>query len=138
MSKVNEGVAETAERMADAVEKVAEETQKEVNKAGGRNHLLDVFGKTELTLSKPFAWCGTTWEKVTLDFSSLTGRDMEAIDEQIGQSRLRGLVPAYSRLYQRLLCARACDIPADGIEKLPVADYNALVTAAQNFLFITG
>lgn len=129
---------DTVERMADAVENIAAKTKKEVGKLGGRARLREVFGKTEITLSKPFTWCGETYETVTLDFSSLTGRDMEAVDEQIGMNRMQGRIPAYSRLYQRLLCARACPIPSDGIEHLPIADYNAMVTAAQNFLLVTG
>lgn len=79
---------------AEAVKTTESRVREAVDAAGGKSRLLEVFGKSEITLTKPFTWCGTTWEKVTLDFTSLTGRDMEAIDQQIGQSRLRGLVPA--------------------------------------------
>lgn len=63
---------------------------------------------------------------------------MEIIDDQIGAMGLRGLLPAYSRKYQRMLAARAADVPEELLLKLPLADYNAVVGAAQNFLLVTG
>lgn len=76
--------------------------------------------------------------ELDMDFEGLTGRDMEAIDVEIGAMGLRGTLPAYSRKYQRMLAAKAAKVPNDVIEHLPLADYNAVVNAAQNFLFVTG
>lgn len=119
-------------------EELAEAVKTETEKLGGRAKLVAQATVADIILSKPFTWCGQTYEEVHLDFESLTGRDMEAIDDEIGTRGLRGLVPAYSRTYQRLLCARASGIPADAIEAMPLMDYNALVNAAQYFLILTG
>lgn len=120
-----------ADQLADQLEEAVEE-------AGGRERLIQRFGTVEIKLSKPFEWCGKTYEEINMNFEGLTGRDMEAIDDEIGVMGLRGLVPAYSRMYQRMLAARASGVPSDVIDHLPLVDYNAIVTAAQNFLFVTG
>ena len=119
-------------------EELAEELEEATEQAGGRERMIERFGSAEVRLTKPFEWCGTTYTELHLDFGALTGRDMEAIDEEIGVMGLRGMVPAYSRMYQRLLSARAAKVPADMIENLPLADYNAITGAAQNFLFVSG
>jgi hypothetical protein len=122
-----EDVAEKDEQVKDLTEKL-----------GGRAALAEKFGKATIELSKPFSWCGQTYEKVEMDFEGLTGRDMEAIDDEIGMNGLRGVVPAYSRIYQRLLAAHASGVPADAIQAMPLVDYNAIVRAAEYFLIVTG
>lgn len=125
------------EQEPDAAE-LADKLEEAVKEAGGRERLIHRFGTAVVKLGRPFEWCGKTYEEISMDFEGLKGRDMEAIDDEIGAMGLRGLVPAYSRMYQRLLAARASGIPSDVIENLPLQDYNAIVTAAQNFLFVTG
>ena len=122
----------------EKLEKQAKKVAKEMEKVGGRAKLIKQVSVVDITLSKPFTWCDKTYEEVHLDFEGLTGVDMEAIDDMIGVAGLRGLVPSYSRLYQRLLCARASGMPSDAIEHLPLVDYNALINAAQYFLVVTG
>lgn len=119
-------------------EKLAEQLEEATRKAGGRESLIRRFGTVDVKLSRPFEWCGKTYEELHMDFEGLTGRDMEAIDDEIGVMGLRGMMPAYSRMYQRMLASRASGVPSDVIEHLPLVDYNAVVTAAQNFLFVTG
>lgn len=120
------------------VDKLADEVKDAKEKAGGQESLVRRFGHETLRLSKPFTWCGKTYEELDMDFEALTGLDMEAIDDEIGAMGLRGTIPAYSRKYQRMLAAKAAKVPSDVIEHLPLADYNAVVNAAQNFLFVTG
>ena len=119
-------------------EELADELEEATEKAGGRESLIKRFGTADLRLSKPVEWRGKTYTDLHLDFEGLTGLDMEAIDDEIGNIGLRGMVPAYSRMYQRMLAARAAKVPADMIEHLPLVDYNAIISAAQNFLFVTG
>lgn len=125
----------TTEQSMDELEERLEE---ETEKVGGRESLIRRFGHETVRLSSPFQWCGKTYEELDMDFEGLTGRDMEAIDDEIGAMGLRGTLPAYSRKYQRMLAAKAAKVPNDVIEHLPLADYNAVVNAAQNFLFVTG
>lgn len=117
---------------------LADRLEEAVGQAGGRNSMVKRFGSAHVELSAPFQWCGKAYTEIDMDFEGLTGRDMEAIDDEIGVMGMRGIVPAYSHMYQRILAARAAGIPSDVIEHLPLVDYNAVVTAAQNFLFVTG
>lgn len=129
---------ETGAEKEPGADQLADQLEDAVEKAGGREKLIRRFGTVTVTLSKPFEWCGKTYEEINMNFEGLRGRDMEAIDDEIGVMGLRGMVPAYSRMYQRMLASRASGIPSDVIENLPLADYNEVVTAAQNFLFVTG
>lgn len=126
----NENRSTTAE-LKDKYEEAVEE-------AGGRAFLAERFGEVTVKLKTPLEYQGKTIEEIRLDFLGLTGLDMEIIDDQIGAMGLRGLLPAYSRKYQRMLAARAADVPEELLLKLPLADYNAVVGAAQNFLLVTG
>lgn len=119
-------------------EELKEKLDEAVEKAGGREALAQRFGEVTVKLKKPLDFNGTTVEEIHMDFLGLTGLDMELIDDQIGALGLRGLLPAYSRKYQRMLAARAADVPEALLLRLPLADYNAVVGAAQNFLLVTG
>lgn len=122
-----ENPAELMDAYEDAVEKV-----------GGRAAITERFGDVTIKLNGQLDYMGETIRELHLNFLGLTGLDMEIIDDKIGALGLRGLLPAYSRKYQRMLAARAADVPEDLILRLPLVDYNAVVNAAQNFLLITG
>jgi len=119
-------------------ENVLDQYEAAVKKAGGREAMAERLGDVTIKLKKPLVYGKDTITEIHMDFLSLTGLDMEIIDDQIGALGLRGLLPAYSRRYQRMLAARAADVPEDLILRLPLADYNAVVGAAQNFLLVTG
>lgn len=121
-----------------SLDKMEERLEEETEKLGGRESIIRRFSHETVKLSKPFEWCGKTYEEIDMDFEGLTGQTMEAIDDEIGAMGLRGTIPAYSRKYQRMLAAKAAKVPSDVIEHLPLVDYNAVVNAAQNFLFVTG
>ena len=128
--------------MADQKEKDAgellEQYEEAVEKSGGREAVVQRFGDVTIKLKNPVEFKGGTVSEIRLNFLGLTGLDMEIIDDQIGALGLRGLLPAYSRKYQRMLAARAADVPEELLLRLPLADYNAVVGAAQNFLLVTG
>ncbi len=119
-------------------EELSDKVEDAVESLGGRARLAEKFGAAVVKLSKPVEYEGKKLEEIRLDFSGLTGLDMEIIDDQIGVMGLRGMLPAYSRKYQRMLAARAADLPEEFFLRLPLADYNAVVGAAQNFLMVTG
>ena len=139
-------VEEQAETPANSVEEQAkkpvteqaDDLQKAIENVGGRKALAARFGVADIELSKPFEWCGVVYEKVHLDFASLTGRDMEAIEDELEARGIRTRYPADNRRYLKTLAAKAGKIPADAITNLPAADYNAIVNAAQYFLTFTG
>ena len=119
-------------------EELSDQVEEAVASVGGRARLAEKFGSAVVKLSKPAEYEGRTMEEIRLEFIGLTGLDMEIIDYQIGVMGLRGMLPAYSRKYQRMLAARAADLPEEFFLRLPLADYNAVVGAAQNFLMVTG
>ena len=126
------------ETLDDRAEEMAEKLEDAIEEAGGRKTLKERFGDVTIKLGKPMEYAGETIEEIRLNFLGLTGLDMEIIDDKIGALGLRGLMPAYSRKYQRMLAARAADVPEDLLLRLPLDDYNAIVGAAANFLMITG
>ena len=109
-----------------------------MDQAGGRQSLVERFGEVVVKLSQPLETGSRALTELRLDFLGLTGLDMEIIDDQIGAMGLRGMLPAYSRKYQRMLAARAAGVEESLLLKLPLADYNAVTGAAQNFLLVSG
>lgn len=116
----------------DIVEQVAEQV-----KSVDVNAAIQRFGVNTVKLSKPFEWEGKKYEELTMDFLGLTGRDMEAIDDELRAMGVEVERPAYNRRYQRLLAARAAKAPSDMIQNLPIQDYHKIVSAAHYFLLLT-
>ena len=128
---------DTAEELAEkSPEELAEQLRQETEKTGGRLSLLETFGVKDVEFTKPLKWSEKTWERAHMDFTQLTGVDMEAIDDELSALN-KGLLPAdptNSRKYLRLLAAKASGIPSKAIQSLPAADYNAMINAARYFL----
>ena len=98
MTEENAGT-QTVENLAkEPPEELAEQANAETQKAGGRKAIISAFDKAEIEFVKPLTWCGKTYEKASLDFSKLTGVDMEAIDEELGNES--PAFPAQSRKYR--------------------------------------
>lgn len=129
---------ESIVREEEKTEELADKLDEAVQEAGGRSALIERFGMATVKLKSPIEFEGVKYEEISMDFLSLTGLDMELIDDQIGTIGMRGTVPAYSHKYQRLLAARAAGVPDTLILRLPLSEYNAVVGAAQNFLMVTG
>lgn len=129
---------ERAQETEEEVSETADRRDKEIERLGGRARLVEKFGKQTVDFTKPFEWCGKTYDRMDMNFEQLTGADMEAIDDELSAMGRQVPTPRVSRIYQRMLAARAADVPADMIEHLPLADYNAVLTAAMVFLTITG
>lgn len=109
-----------------------------VAKLGGMAKIMQQFGKKTVTFTKPFEWCGVKYEKMEMNFEALTGEDLEAIDDELAAMGRLVPEPRSSRIYQRILAARAANVPSDMVQKLPAADYSAVMRAARNFLTVTG
>ena len=81
---------EQEKTMEQSMDELEERLEEETEKAGGRESLIRRFAHETVKLSRPFQWCGKTYEELDMDFEGLTGRDMEAIDDEIGAMGLRG------------------------------------------------
>ena len=136
MTEENAGTQTVEELAKKPPDELSEQTEAETRKAGGRKAIISAFDTAEIEFVKPLTWCGKTYEKANLNFSKLTGVDMEAIDEELGNEN--PTFPAQSRKYQKLLAAKASGIPSDAIEHLAAADYHAVISAAQRFLLASG
>ena len=89
----------------------------------------------KILLTKALKVKGTEVQEVTLDFDTLTGKDIIAAETQaraLGES----VVPIYSSMrYQGIVAAKMIGVPADDLEELPAKDYANLITAVANFFF---
>ena len=131
------GAAETPEELAEKTPgELAQRLEEETEKAGGRLSLVETFGVKDVKFTKPLTWSEKTWTEAHMDFTKLTGVDMEAIDDEMSALNMGALPtdPTNSRKYLRLLAAKASGIPSMAIRTLPAADYNAMISAARYFL----
>jgi hypothetical protein len=95
------------------------------------------LGVVTVILSKTVTFCDETYTKLEMDFEGLTGKDMEAIDDELAAMGVVIPNPNINHKYQRILAARAAGVPSDMIEKLPLRDYQKITTAARSFLLAT-
>lgn len=138
MEEMTEGTMKEIEGEAAEIEKLDKAMKEETERVGGKAKLVQLYGKQHYKMTAPFKWEDTTYDELDFDFLSLTGADMEAIDDELMMLRVNVAVPSQSRKYQKMLAARAAHIPSDAIEHMPLADYNAITGMARAFLFVTG
>ena len=92
-----------------------------------------------LVFRKPFEHDGKTYESLTFDWDSLTGRDALNIETEMQQLGKALVVPAFSGEYLVRMAAKACTekIGADAFERMPITEYNKVRSAARSFLLKT-
>jgi len=85
---------------------------------------------------KPFVYQGKTYERLTFDFGSLTGRDSLAIENELQALGKMVLTPEFSGEFLIRMAARACTekIGSDAMEQMPMRDYNRIRSRARTFL----
>ncbi|MEN6437019.1 MAG: phage tail assembly protein [Syntrophobacter sp.] len=85
---------------------------------------------------KPYEYQGKTYQEMTFDWGKLTGKDGLAIENEMLQIGKAVVVPTFSGEYLIRLAARACTeaVGADAFEKMSIADYNKIRSAARSFL----
>ena len=89
---------------------------------------------------KPFTYEDKTYEQLTLDFGSLTGRDFMAIDREVREREGRvPIVPVYDTSFlMRMVCRASKEkIDYDTIVAAPFAEFNAIRDKARSFLLRT-
>ena len=90
------------------------------------------------TFSKPVEIEGKQYKTLTFYFDSLTGEDIEAVEEELQDQNKYVLTPEISSAFQSTLAARAAKVPADEIRRLPIRDYMQIKNKARNFLINMG
>jgi formylmethanofuran dehydrogenase subunit E-like metal-binding protein len=88
-------------------------------------------------LSKPVEWEGKTYEELTMDYEGMTGKDMEAIDDELSAVGIIVANPNINHRYHRILAARAAKVPSDMLRELPLRDYQKVTATARSFLLAT-
>lgn len=85
---------------------------------------------------KPFTFEGRTYEELTFDFESMTGRDAAAIENELRAMGHPVLVAAFDGEYLARMCVRACTekIGIDTFKAMPIRDYDKIRTTARGFL----
>lgn len=122
-------------------EKELEAAQKEAEKAGSMEFVH--------VLKKPFTFEGHTMTELRFDFSSLTGEDALAIEDELAARGKQVIVPAFNGHFLICLAARACTTTfpapgggdwrpgADALKKLPIGEFNRIRSKTRNFFMST-
>lgn len=71
-------------------------------------------------------------------FEKLTGKDVEAIEEELQDQNKYVLTPEVSSVFQTMLAARAAGVGADEIRQLPLGEYMKIKNQARSFLIESG
>ena len=119
---------------ADAAEaeKVAEEAMQE-QETGSYTH----------TFKNPFQWKGRTFERLTFDWTALTGRDHLEIEQEIIMKGRTLISPAFTGDFLAGMMARACTernekgkriIDGQAVKEMPMNDFQAITRKARGFL----
>lgn len=94
-------------------------------------------GVVVLELKKPLEYEGRTYERLTLDLESLTGKDSIEVETEL-MMRKKGAVifGALNNDYILGIAGKACQekIGVDAFLRLGLKDFNRLVNAVRNFL----
>ena len=94
-------------------------------------------GVVVLELKKPLVYEGRTYERITLDLESLTGKDSMEVEEEL-MMRKKGAViyGALNNDYILGIAAKACKekLGTDAFLMMSLKDHNQLKNAVRNFL----
>lgn len=128
-----------AENAAVVEEKEMQEAQKSgVVDFSQKKEDKEKSGNYTHTFSKPVEIEGKQYKTLTFYFDSLTGEDIEAVEEELQDQNKYVLTPEISSAFQSTLAARAAKVPADEIRRLPIRDYMQIKNKARNFLINMG
>lgn len=92
------------------------------------------------TFSKPFTYEGRTFERLTFDFSRLSGNDDLAIENELQALGKPVIVAEMSGDYQIRLAARACTekLGVDVFMAMPLRDFHRIRSRARSFILSAG
>lgn len=88
----------------------------------------------KIVLSKTYSFEGKEYTELTLDFDSLTGRDVINAEKE---ARILGdntPLPEFSKTYQAVLAAKAAKVSVDMLMSLNVRDFTLVTLMVQDFL----
>lgn len=99
------------------------------------------------TFKRPFTYQGSTFEKLTFDWDSLTGDDHVAIENEILMRGKTLVTPEFSSEFLRGMAIRACTernadgfrvVNTDVMKAMPIRDFQIICKRARSFLLRAG
>ncbi len=95
------------------------------------------------TFKKPFTYQGVTYDKLTFNWASLTGKDSVAIERDLLRRGLTTVMAEFTPEYLAAMAARACTyrndegfrtVTTDTIYAVPLREFRIICGAARRFL----
>lgn len=96
---------------------------------------------------EPFTYQGETYEKLTFNWKSLSGKDSVAIERELLNRNITTVIAQFTPEYLAAMAARACTyrnndgfrtITTDALYELPILEFRAICDAARRFLLQLG
>ena len=96
---------------------------------------------------KPFTYEGRTFEQLSFDWESLSGKDSVAIERDLLNRNIAVVHAGFTPEYLAAMAARACTyrnedgfrtVTTNMIYALPLGEFRKICIAARNFLFRVG
>ena len=98
-------------------------------------------------IKRPFTYEGRTYEHLTFDWESLSGKDSVAIERELLNRNIAVVHAGFTPEYLAAMAARACTyrnedgfraVTTNMIYALPLGEFRKICIAARNFLFRVG
>lgn len=95
----------------------------------------------------PFTYQGETYENLTFNWKSLSGKDSVAIERELLNRNITTVIAQFTPEYLAAMAARACTyrnadgfrtITTDALYELPILEFRAICDAARRFLLRSG
>lgn len=102
------------------------------------------FGKYTIFFKTPFVYEGREYEQLDFDFTTMTGNDYIAIENEVLQQTGTTVVaPQFNTPFMVRLAAKACTtrsedgrrVPASALQKLPIVQFSNLMMRVKNFFW---
>lgn len=130
--------------LSDSVEDMAKAAV-EIEKAAKKNAAN--LNKYTHVFKKPFVYEGVTYESLTFDWASLTGKDDLEIETEVNKAGKTLTVRAYTGTYLTAMAARACTfrdeegkrcVSSFTIQAMPITEAIKIKNKARDFLLLLG
>jgi len=101
------------------------------------------YGTYTHIFRRPFSFEGRTFERMTFDWGSLTGKDSTAVNRELRGRNVFVVVDTYTIEYLTAMAARACTdrdemgrrvVSSQTLEALPVRDFRTISNKIRSFL----
>lgn len=133
MNDENRTTVQDSAEQAEQLEKEAQ-TQKDI---GSYTHVFQ----------EPFTYQGETYEKLTFNWKTLSGKDSTSIERELLNRNVTTVIAEFTPEYLTAMAARACTyrnadgfrtITTDALYALPLPEFRAICSAARRFLLQSG